>query len=242
MINCLSKKRIWLQSQVLFVSVVLTDYCFLSILRLVTSARGVTALSKTAYGNIAGASFEELLRVDWKLLFSLTRRIVEGSGGTPQDTEDIFATACANACEAFERTAAKGLISFKGWFVRIVKNLWISEGRSLRRKRTLYLEDFEDPDSERVLPGLVVLDSAEEVLHRLDCQERCKPAVSILRQAGLNSGEMVVFWLKTYEDWDDDKIRVHLNIPKGSSTAKTRLFRARRKIKAAIAEQAITAV
>ncbi len=147
--------------------------------------------------------------------------------GRPADAFDVVQDAFIRAFDSLERLGHKA--RFRTWLLRIVTNRALDMLRSRRVRQAVSL-DADDPGGARPQ----VADEAprpQEVLERRERAERIRRAIESLPEA-----QRAVFALYATGDMTYGQIAEVLGIPVG--TVMSRLYHARRKLSAMLADLA----
>lgn len=165
-------------------------------------------------------AFEELAALHERAVYLLCLRMM----GNREDALDCAQEAMVNAYRAFDRF--RGDNQGKTWFLRIAHNVCIDQ---LRKRRNIVSldslrEEGFDPADQRTLSPYAQLEQKERL--------------SLLRAAveDLPDDQRAVMVLRDFQDLSYEEISEALQVPMG--TVKSRLKRARERIKKILSEKA----
>jgi len=164
-------------------------------------------------------AFEALAAQHEQAVYFLCLRMM----GNREDALDCAQEAMLNAYRAFDRFKMDGL--GKAWFLRIAHNVCIDELR--KRRNVVSLDSLREEG----------FDPADHVTLSPYAQLEKKERHALLHQAvsQLPDDQKAVMVLRDFQDLSYDEIVEALNIPLG--TVKSRLKRAREKIKQILSEK-----
>lgn len=145
------------------------------------------------------------------------------------EAEDAVQEAYVSAFAALDRF--RGDSSFATWITRIALNAAL--GRKRRRRPTVGLESVErqDADTARVLLFPAIQHNPEQAMSRSQARELLEQVIEELPDAF-----RTVLMLRDVEGMSVEETAAHLEIK--SATVKTRLHRARKMMRAALASHA----
>jgi len=174
--------------------------------------------------------FEALLRPQLESAYRLAYRLT----GSAADAEDLVQEASLSAWRGFG--SFEPGTNFPAWFYRILTNAFVSRYRKSRRQgQTMALDEVPElylwSQSAEAGREDVLADPAETLVARMDA-ERINAAITALPDE-----YRVVAALYFVEDLSYQEIAGMASIPIG--TVRSRLFRARRRLQAALWEAAL---
>ena len=163
--------------------------------------------------------FEKLAALHERAVYFLCLRMM----GSREDALDCAQEAMLNAYRAFDRFQPEG--QGKAWFLRIAHNVCIDALR--KRKQVISLDSLReegfDPADQHTLSPYAQLENKERM--------------ALLRAAveDLPDEQRAVMVLRDFQDLSYEEISETLQVPMG--TVKSRLKRAREKIKQILSEK-----
>jgi RNA polymerase sigma-70 factor, ECF subfamily len=186
-------------------------------------------------------TLEQLRRGNWSAMEGLVRRYQDRLYVTilrmvnhPDDAADLVQETFVRAMQGMARFEGKS--SLYTWLFRIAVNLAISHRRSNSHRMSVSLDD------DREQEDCAVNRQAAGLRRQLSQETEDDPAVSVEREmeyerlkealAGLDPEFRVVIVLRDVEECDYDQMAGILEVPVG--TIKSRLFRARLALRAAL--------
>ena len=174
----------------------------------------------------ADRAFEELLSQHLDALFGMALHLCDGR---QVDAEDLLQDATLRAFEGFEslRDEAAG----KSWLFTILLRTHLNLVRSGKRRRETMASDLDEAGFEDALAAWKPAPTPEEVTAANELKERITAAF-----AALDPQLRAVAHLVDLEGFSQREVARMLDIPEG--TVASRLFRARRLLRAELASTA----
>jgi RNA polymerase sigma-70 factor, ECF subfamily len=188
------------------------------------------AIVRLTSGREAGAAsqvFEELLSANLDLLYRTALRLC---GGRAADAEDLLQDAMLRAFE--HRDALREPGAGRAWLFTILVRTNLNRARSQGRRREESASDLSEQAFEEALASWVPAERPDEWLERSELRRRVSNAVNELDD---DLREVVV--LLDLEGLSYREVSAMLEVPEG--TVASRLFRARRALRAVLAPRAV---
>ena len=167
-----------------------------------------------------GRAFEELLGEHLDALYRAALRLL---GGRVADAEDLLQETALRAFQRFDQLQDPG--AAKSWMLTILTRTHLNTVRSQRRRPETFLEDYDAQAFEDALVAWRPLPSPEEWTLSRAQQERLIAAVD-----RLDPELRATVVLAELEELPHREVAAALGIPTG--TVASRLFRARRQLRA----------
>jgi RNA polymerase sigma-70 factor, ECF subfamily len=185
----------------------------------------VKPLLEVHVGEQSLRAFEELLAANLDALYRTALRLCDGRSA---DAEDLLQDAMLRAFE--KRGSLRDPSAGRAWLFTTLVRTNLNRVRSTRRRAETLTTDFDDRQFEAALSEWSNEDPPEEWLDRLQSREEVRNAVQ-----ALDPELRTVVALADMEGFTQRETAAMLEIPEG--TVASRLFRARRALRAQLAKR-----
>lgn len=170
-------------------------------------------------------AFEELLAANLDALYRTAVRLCDGRSA---DAEDLLQDAMLRAFE--KRASLRDPSAGRAWLFTTLIRTNLNRVRSSKRRAETLATDFDERQFEAALSAWSDEDPPDEWLDRLQSREHVRNAVH-----ALDPELRTVVVLAEMEGFTQRETAAMLEIPEG--TVASRLFRARRALRAQLAKQ-----